>query len=199
MSKFDQQLQTIYASDRSQWRQWLQENHQTSVGIWLIYYKVKYAAITGKSSISYPEAVKEALCFGWIDSKVNSLDQERYMQVFTPRKPKSVWSKLNKQYIQELIDQNLMTIAGLKKIEIARQDGSWTSLDAIEELIIPVDLEQALATNTIANQNFTNFSKSSKKNILFWIGSAKRPETRLRRIEQTIVAATQNQNPLVKS
>jgi len=198
MSKFDQQLQTKYASDRSQWRQWLLEDHQTSVGIWLIYYKVKYTAIAGMLSISYPEAVKEALCFGSIDSKVSSLDQERYMQVFTPRKPKSVWSKLNKQYIQELTDQNLMTTAGLEKIEIAQQDGSWTSLDAIEELIIPVDLEQALATNISASQNFTSFSKSSKKNILFWISSTKRPETRSKRIEQTIIAAAQNQNPLVK-
>ncbi|WP_289501016.1 hypothetical protein [Gloeocapsopsis sp. IPPAS B-1203] len=113
-------LETFQAQDRQQWREWLEKNHDTSSGIWLIYYKVK----SGKPSIQYSEAVKEALCFGWIDSKVRSLNEESYMQIFTPRKPKSVWSKLNKQYIEELIEQNLMTEAGLKKIETAKQDGS---------------------------------------------------------------------------
>lgn len=194
MPKFDDQLQTIYAYDRMAWRKWLEENHCTSPGIWLIYYKVK----SGKPSIQYSDAVKEALCFGWIDSKVKSLDQDRYMQIFTPRKPKSVWSKLNKQYIEELIAQGLMTEAGLKKIEVAKQDGSWFTLDAIEALTIPIDLEQALAANEIAKQNFEAFSNSTKKTILFWIDNAKRSETRLKRIEQTIDAAAQNKNPLAR-
>lgn len=192
MPQFENQLETVYAKDRQQWRQWLEENHHSCVGIWLIYYKIK----SGKASIKYSEAVKEALCFGWIDSKVKSLDEERYMQIFTPRKPKSVWSKLNKQYIEELITQNLMTEAGLKKIEAAKQDGSWTSLDAIEALTIPADLQLALAANETANRYFEAFSNSSKKNILSWIDSAKRPETRLKRIEQTISSAAQNKNPL---
>jgi uncharacterized protein YdeI (YjbR/CyaY-like superfamily) len=127
---------------------------------------------------------------------VKSLDQDRYMQIFTPRKPKSVWSKLNKQYIEELIKQGLMTEAGLEKIEVAKQDGSWKTLDAIEALIIPPDLEQALLSNATANRYFEAFNNTSKKNILFWIGSAKRPETRLKRIEETINAAAQNKNPL---
>lgn len=194
MPKFDNQLQTIYAPDRMAWREWLAENHCTSPGIWLIYYKVK----SGKPSVQYSEAVKEALCFGWIDSKVKSLDEDRYMQIFTPRKPKSVWSKLNKQYIEELIEQGLMTEAGLKKIDVAKQDGSWFTLDAIEALTIPTDLEQALAANEIAKQNFEAFSNSTKKTILFWIDSAQRPETRLKRIEQTLASATQNKNPLAR-
>jgi len=194
MSQLDQ-FQTIYASDRREWRRWLEENHQNSIGVWLIYYKVG----SGKPSVLYPEAVKEALCFGWIDSKVKSLDSDRYMQVFTPRKPKSVWSKLNKQYIQELIEQNLITAAGLLKIENAIQDVSWTALDAIEELTIPTDLEQALAINETARNNFLGFNKSSKKNILFWIESAKRIETRLKRIELTIISAELNKNPLAKT
>jgi len=163
-------LETFQAQDRQQWREWLEKNHDTSRGIWLIYYKVK----SGKPSIQYSEAVKEALCFGWIDSKVRSLDAESYMQIFTPRKPKSVWSKLNKQYIEELIKQNLMTAAGFKKIETAKQDGSWTTLDASEALIIPADLQQALEANEIANKYFAKFSNTTKKNILFWITSAKR-------------------------
>src|SRR5689334_11985878 len=98
MPKFEEQLESIYASDRNQWREWLAKNHLTSLGVWLIYYKVK----SGQPSVRYSEAVKEALCFGWIDSKVKSLDENRYQQIFTPRRPKSAWSKLNKQYIEEL-------------------------------------------------------------------------------------------------
>jgi uncharacterized protein YdeI (YjbR/CyaY-like superfamily) len=100
MPKPDNQLDTFHGTDRKEWRQWLEKNHRSSLGVWLIYNKVK----SGKQSVRYSEAVKEALCFGWIDSKVKSLDEERYMQIFTPRKPKSVWSKLNKQYIEELIE-----------------------------------------------------------------------------------------------
>jgi uncharacterized protein YdeI (YjbR/CyaY-like superfamily) len=194
MPKFEKQLETFQAANRQEWRSWLEKNHHNSVGVWLIYYKVK----SGKPSVQYSEAVKEALCFGWIDSKVKSLDEERYMQIFTPRKSKSVWSKLNKQYIQELIEQGLMTKAGLEKIEAAKQDNSWTTLDAIEALIIPADLKQALEANETASRYFEAFSNSSKKNILFWIESAKRPETRLKRIEQTINSATQNKNPLAQ-
>ncbi|WP_414752825.1 YdeI/OmpD-associated family protein [Anabaena sp. CCY 9910] len=188
MPNFDNQLQTFQASDRQEWREWLTQNYQTSIGVWLIYYKVK----SGKPSIKYNEAVKEALCFGWIDSKVKSLDEERYMQIFTPRKQKSVWSKLNKQYIQELSEQGLMTEAGLAKINAAKQDGSWIALDDIEALIIPDDLQQALAANETANTYFSGLSNSSKKNILLRLASAKRPETRLKRIEETINLALQN-------
>lgn len=194
MPKFDDQLETCYAANRQEWREWLEKNYHTSCGIWLIYYKVK----TGKPSVQYSEAVKEALCFGWIDSKVKSLDAERYQQIFTPRKPKSVWSKLNKQYIKELIEQDLMTKAGIEKIKTAQQDGSWHKLDAIEELLIPADLKQALEANETANRYFEVFNNSSKKNILFWIESAKRPDTRLKRIEQTISSAVQNKNPLAR-
>jgi uncharacterized protein YdeI (YjbR/CyaY-like superfamily) len=192
MPKPNIQLETIYAQDRREWRKWLETNYRISPGIWLIYYKVK----SNKPSVQYSEAVKEALCFGWIDSKVKSLDQERYMQIFTPRKLKSVWSKLNKQYIEELIEQGLITEAGLEKIQVAKLDGSWTTLDAIEALIIPQDLQQALFSNETANRYFEAFSNTSKKNILFWIESAKRQETRLKRIDKTINAAAQNKNPL---
>lgn len=186
-------LETFQAQNRKQWREWLEKNYDISRGIWLIYYKVK----SSKPSIRYSEAVKEALCFGWIDSKVRSLNEESYMQIFTPRKPKSVWSKLNKQYIEELMEQNLMTEAGIEKIEVAKQDGSWTTLDASEALIVPADLQQALAANEIASKHFAKFSNTTKKNILFWIDSAKRLETRLKRIEQTINSAAQSKNPLV--
>jgi uncharacterized protein YdeI (YjbR/CyaY-like superfamily) len=192
MLKFEERLEKISATSRQEWREWLEKNHQSSIGVWLVYYKVK----SRKPSIQYNEAVKEALCFGWIDSKVKSLDEERYMQIFTPRKPKSVWSKLNKQYIEELIEQGLMTLAGLEKIETAKQDGSWNKLDAIENLVIPIDLQKALEANEAAQQNFAAFSRTAKKNILFWIDSAKRPQTRLKRIEQTVNSSAQNKSPL---
>ncbi|MBW4470700.1 MAG: YdeI/OmpD-associated family protein [Stenomitos rutilans HA7619-LM2] len=194
MEKFEDQLETVYASDRQAWREWLIQNHVTSLGVWLVYYKVK----SDKPSVQYSEAVKEALCFGWIDSKVKSLDEERYKQIFTPRKLGSVWSKLNKQYIEELTQTGLMNDVGLQKINIAKQDGSWVTLDDIEALIIPSDLKQALEASDIANQNFQTFNNSTKKTILFWIASAKRVETRLKRIEQTIDSALQNRSPLAR-
>ncbi|MFN6537541.1 MAG: YdeI/OmpD-associated family protein [Nostoc sp. EkiNYC01] len=194
ISKVNNEFPTFCPNSREEWRQWLETNHHTSSGVWLIYYKVK----SGKPSVRYSEAVKEALCFGWIDSKVKSLDEERYMQIFTPRKPKSVWSKLNKQYIEELIEQGFIAKAGLEKIAVAKQNGSWNSLDAIEALIIPLDLSQALEASKTARDYFEAFSNSSKKNILFWIESAKRPETRLKRIEQTVHSAVQNKSPLVR-
>lgn len=194
MPKFEEQLETVYAKDRQVWREWLEKNHRILPGIWLIYYKVK----SGKPSVRYSEAVKEALCFGWIDSKVKSLDEDCYMQIFTPRKPKSVWSKLNKQYIEELIAEGLMTEAGFEKIAVAKQNGSWIKLDEIEQLIIPADLKQVLVANETANKYFEALSNSAKKNILYWIDNAKRPETRLKRIEQTISSAIQNKNPLAR-
>ena len=194
MPKFEDQLDLVYASDRACWRQWLQQNSGNAIGVWLVYYKIK----SGKPTVQYSEAVKEALCFGWIDSKVKSLDAESYRQIFTPRKPKSVWSKLNKQYIEELIAEGKMSEAGLEKITVAKQDGSWTSLDLIEAVVIPADLKQALETDDTANSNFAAFNKTTKKNILFWIQTAKRPETRLSRIEKTICAAAQNKNPLIR-
>ncbi|MCY7350104.1 MAG: YdeI/OmpD-associated family protein [Cytophagaceae bacterium] len=182
------QLETFLAHNRQEWREWLQTNYRTSRGIWLIFYK----KASGKPRIMYSESVEEALCYGWIDSLPRKLDAERSMLVFTPRKPKSPWSKLNKQRIITLIEQNLMTEAGLRKIEAARQDGSWTMLDAVEELTIPADLRAALAANPVANDYFTAFNKSSKKGILWWIESAKRPETRQKRIEETVTLAARN-------
>ena len=128
MAKSKDQVEQIYAKDRHSWRRWLELHHATSKGVWLIYYKVKSA----KPSVNHTDAVKEALCFGWIDSKVKSIDEERYMQKYTPRNPKSIWSILNKKYITELIDKGLMAPAGLAKIEAAKQNGSWTFLDDVE-------------------------------------------------------------------
>jgi uncharacterized protein YdeI (YjbR/CyaY-like superfamily) len=177
--------------DRAAWRAWLAEHHATSTGVWLIYYKKG----SGKPSISYDDAVEEALCFGWIDSLVHALDAERYMQVYTPRKPKSVWSKLNKARVQKMIEQGLMTPAGLAKIEAAQRNGSWDSLDAIENLEPPADLLEALAANPPAAANFAGFSASARKLIARWVDSAKRPATRQARIETVVQSARENRKP----
>jgi uncharacterized protein YdeI (YjbR/CyaY-like superfamily) len=182
------EFEKVYAKDRVTFRKWLEKNHTSAPGIWLVYYKKN----SGKPSISYPEAVKEALCFGWIDSKVNAIDEERYMQVFTPRKAKSVWSALNKKYIAELLEQNLMMPAGLKCIDIAKQNGQWASLDKVEALEMPDDLVKLLRKGKPARENFEKFPPSSKKNILQWIASAKREETRRKRVEETVTLAAQN-------
>lgn len=182
------QLERYYAKDRGDWRQWLEKNHASSPGVWLIYYK----QTTGKPHVEYSDAVEEALCFGWVDSKPNTLDDERYMQLFSPRNPKSPWSRLNKERVEKLIEQGLMTEAGFKLIEAAKQNGSWTVYDAIEDLTVPDDLAKALSANPTADQHFQAFSNSSKKNILWWIESAKQPATRLKRIEETVMLAAVN-------
>ena len=137
-------------------------------------------------------AVKVAICYGWIDSTVRKLDDDRRKQTFTPRKDKSVWSKVNKDYIEDLMANDLMHEAGLKKIEIAKQNGSWESLDAVENLEIPEDLQIEFNKNKIAFENYSNFSKSYKKSYLYWLNQAKKEETRANRINEIISLCKKN-------
>jgi len=188
MAKSNQQLPEFCAQSRQAWRDWLQANHATSGGVWLVSYKKN----SGKPRVSYDEAVEEALCFGWIDSVPNKLDDERFRQLFTPRKPKSGWSRVNKQRIDKLIADGLMTEAGLAKIEQAKQDSSWTKLDAVEALTLPDDLTLAFADNPTARQYYEEFPRSVKRGILEWLNNAKRPETRQTRIAQIVRMAAQN-------
>jgi uncharacterized protein YdeI (YjbR/CyaY-like superfamily) len=184
----DQDYEQYYAPDRATWRTWLAANHDTSPGVWLIYYKQG----SGKPRVAYADAVEEALCFGWVDSRPNAIDDERFMQLFTPRKGKSPWSKLNKERIERLTTAGLMAPAGLALVEAAKADGTWSSYDAIEELSVPDDLAAALLENPTAQQHFDAFPPSSKKNILWWIESAKKPETRAKRVEETVSMAAEN-------
>jgi uncharacterized protein YdeI (YjbR/CyaY-like superfamily) len=189
---------STHPKTRKAWRQWLQKNHASSPGIWLIYYKTE----SGKRKLSYAEAVEEALCFGWIDSLPRKLDEQRAMLKFTPRKPKSAWSQLNKTRIKKLIEQSLVTEAGHFKIERAKKDGSWdklTSSDAhTESNTLPPELLKALSKNKIALKNFKSFPPGYRKRFLFWIDSAKRPETKDARIIQTVLMAAANKKPGVK-
>jgi uncharacterized protein YdeI (YjbR/CyaY-like superfamily) len=177
-----------YFKNASDWREWLQNNHHSSTGVYLIFYKVS----SPFESMRWEDAVQVAICYGWIDSTVKNVDEHCRKQIFSPRKSKSVWSKLNKTYIEKLIAENLMHESGLAKIEIAKQNGSWTSLDAVEDLIIPEDLEKAFEQNQIAFENYKNFSPSYRKSYLYWLNQTKRAETRNNRITSIIDLCQQN-------
>lgn len=178
----------IHPLSRAEWRQWLAEHHAETEGVWLVSYK----KATGKPRLEYEEAVEEALCFGWIDSTLNVLDAERSKQWFAPRRPGSGWSRSNKERVERLIQAGSMTPAGLAKIEAAKKSGAWTSLDELETLTIPPDLAAALAAHEPAPLHFEAFPRSARLAILAWIASAKKPETRAKRIEQTARLAAQN-------
>lgn len=176
------ELPEHYFKTDTEWREWLHENHATSKGVYLIFYKVAHE----NDSMRWEEAVKVALCYGWIDSTAKSLGDGKRRQYFTQRNPKSVWSALNKKYVEELISNNLMHESGLTKIEIAKQNGSWTALDTVENGIIPPDLQIAFDNNPEAYTNYQNFSPSYRKSYLYWLNQAKREETRLNRIKEII-------------
>lgn len=181
-------IKTYYAKTQKDWRNWLEKNHQTEKSIWLIIYKKE----SGKPSVYYSEAVDEAICFGWIDSKPNKRDEESYYQFFAKRNPKSNWSKVNKGKMEKLLKSGLISRAGLESIEIAKQNGTWTALDEVEELIVPADLKNEFENNKVAFDNWEKFPRSSKRNILEWIMNAKQPKTREKRIEETVRLAKEN-------
>ncbi|MEA5425907.1 YdeI/OmpD-associated family protein [Arcicella lustrica] len=184
-------IETFSPTSRENWREWLAENHRSKQSIWLVYYKIQANIPT----VSYNDAVDEALCFGWIDSTKKSLGNDTFMQFFSKRKPNSVWSKINKGKIQRLIDEGLMTEAGFESIEKAKQNGSWSILDEVEELIIPEDLENEFNTKSGSKDFFLSLSKSVRKAILQWLVLAKQAETRQRRITEIAELASQKLKP----
>lgn len=181
-------IKTFYAKTQKEWRKWLEKNHQSEKSIWLIIYKKESAT----PSVYYTDAVDEAICFGWIDSKPNKRDDESYYQFFAKRNPKSNWSKVNKGKVARLLKEGKIAPSGLEAIELAKQNGTWTALDKVEEMEIPEDLQKAFNKNKTALGYFDKFPRSSKRNILEWILNAKRPETRLARIDETVKLATEN-------
>ena len=182
------ELPELYFKTDIEWRSWLTINHRETQGIYLIFYKVEHH----KESMRWEEAVKVALCFGWIDSTVKSLGDGKRRQYFCKRKPKSVWSALNKKYIIELIMENLIHESGHSAIEIAKKNGAWTALDNVEKGIIPKDLQTAFNKQQTAYTNYKNFAPSYKKSYLYWLNQAKREETRLKRISKIIELCSKN-------
>ncbi|WP_190809137.1 YdeI family protein [Flagellimonas sp. S3867] len=176
------QYPELYFKNDSGWRDWLHENHTKSEGIYLIFYKVDHKM----DSMRWEEAVRVALCYGWIDSTVKSLGNGKRRQYFCPRKPKSVWSKVNKDHIKDLTKNNHMHISGLAVINAAKKNGSWAALDEVENGVIPKDLQKAFDANKMAFENFQNFTRSQRKSYLYWLNQAKREETRQKRISETI-------------
>ena len=179
---------SIHPASRAEWRAWLEQHHTRAAGVWLISFKKG----TGKPRLEYDEAVEEALCFGWVDSNPNKLDDERSMLWFAPRKAGTGWSRPNKERVERLVAVGLMAPAGMAKVAAARQDGSWGALDAVEALEIPPDLAVALAGYPAAQANFDAFPRSAKRGILEWIVSAKTPATRAKRVDETARLAQEN-------
>ena len=177
--------------DKKDWRKWLKMNHISKEAIWLIFYKKK----SPNYNLSWSESVDEALCFGWIDGIKKTVDAERYKQYFSKRKAKSNWSKINKDKVKILIDQGLMEAEGLKSIELAKKNGSWKNLDEVEALIIPKDLKEKFANYKGSMDYFEGLSKSAKKILLYWVMSAKRKETRQKRVLEIAENASKNLKP----
>lgn len=176
---------------REEWRAWLAANHATSKGVRV----VSWRSGTGRQAVGYDDLVEEALCFGWIDSTYRVVDDERSSITMTPRRPTGVWARSNKERVERLTAAGLMTEAGLRVIEVAQQNGSWTILDDVEEMVVPDDLAAALAARPGARENFDAFPPSVKKQSLYAVKSAKRPETRQRRVEAIADRAAQNIRP----
>lgn len=185
MVKPREELEHFHPGSRRAWRQWLAKHHATRPGVWLVLDK----AASGRQKLAYDAVVEEALCFGWVDGKAHTIDDDQFRVLYKPRNPKSGWSAINKQRVRRLIAAGLMAPAGLAKIAAAKRNGAWSSLDAAESLTVPADLGAALRANKRAAANYDTFAPSSKKLILTWIASAKRLETRAKRIAETVALA----------
>jgi uncharacterized protein YdeI (YjbR/CyaY-like superfamily) len=181
-------MHTVVASTTAEWRAWLADNCRSDKGVWLVI----YSKDSGTPSVRYHEAIEHALCYGWIDSHARKHDADSFRLRFTPRSPRSTWSRVNRQRAAKMIEQGLMTESGHAAIELAKATGTWQVLPDEIDTAVPGDLQELLDRNTAARQNFQNFPPSSKRLILTWIATAKRPETRQRRINQTVDLAAVN-------
>ena len=181
----------LYVKNRIEWGKWLKKNYNKVNVIWLVFYKKE----TRKPSLSYDDAVEEALCYGWIDSLVKKIDEEKYVRKFTPRKNNSVWSDLNKKRVKKLIKDGSMTEFGLQKINAAKKSGWWNKTIEPPKVCYdpPNEFISALKKNSKAKSNFDNSSLSDKKRYYMWINIAKKKETRERRIKESIEMLSKNE------
>jgi uncharacterized protein YdeI (YjbR/CyaY-like superfamily) len=183
-------MRQLYIADIEQWRKWLSENHANEAGLWLIFYK----KAVSKPTISYEAAVEEALCFGWIDSIIKKIDATKYARKFTPRSDKSRWSQLNKKRADKMIKEGRMTEVGLAKIRIAKKTGLWNKDDRPRiSFDIPPEFAKSLARNKKAKENFDKLAASYRKHYIGWITIAKRPDTKKRRIKESIALLEKGQ------
>lgn len=177
----------VEPDDRRAWRQWLAEHHATVDGVWL----ARWTKASGRQTLHYDEIVEEALCFGWIDGLVHSLPDGRQAHLLTPRRAGSPWSRSNKERIERLMADGLMGAAGLAVISAAKADGSWSMQDAAEALIEPDELAAALDAVPAARGHWNSFPRSPKRAMIWWVMSAKRAETRARRVETIVREAAE--------
>jgi uncharacterized protein YdeI (YjbR/CyaY-like superfamily) len=176
-------MNNLYFQNLEDWRSWLRENHDKSAGIWMVFYKKE----SGNPTLDYTDAVEEALCFGWIDSIIKNVDEQKHLRKFTPRKPVSKWSELNKKRVQKMITQGRMTRFGLAKIEAAQKSGMWDKPDRPQIPIkMPDELRHALDGHKPAKTFFAQLAPTYQKQYILWIQMAKRPETRDRRIKEAL-------------
>jgi uncharacterized protein YdeI (YjbR/CyaY-like superfamily) len=187
-------VKTFHARKRAEWRKWLENNHGKTDSVWLIIYRKQ----SGIPSVYCSEAVDEALCFGWIDSKPNKSDDKSFYQYFSRRNPKSNWSKVNKDKVEKLLSLGLMAPAGLAMIEIAKRSGIWNALDKVSSLEIPAEMMELLLANKQALANWEAFPPSIKRALLEGIQNAKKPETRSKRIQQVVDRAAANDKVLYR-
>lgn len=183
--KFD--FPVFHPVDLSAWRAWLAENHDSERGVWVVSWK----ASSGRDAVPYPDQVEEALCFGWIDSTVNTLDDDRGLQLMTPRKAKSGWTRLNRRRVADLEASGRMTDAGRQAVQVAQDNGWWTLMDSVEDLIEPDELAQALDASPAARAAWDGFPPSARKQMLWSIASAARPETKTKRIARIVSEAAE--------
>ena len=179
----------VQPGDRAAWRAWLEANHATVRGAWLVTWRSR----SGRQALDYEAAIEEALCFGWVDGTAGTVDEERGKLYFSQRRPRSVWAATNKARVERLIASGRMQPAGLAVIERAKADGSWSVLDGPERLEVPPDLAAALDAKPPAADRFAAFPPFARKLMLSWVATAVRPETRASRIEQIAVKAARNE------
>jgi uncharacterized protein YdeI (YjbR/CyaY-like superfamily) len=178
-----------HAETRAQWRSWLAANHDGVPGVWLCSWRAQ-----GNGPVCpYPDAVEEAICFGWIDSTVNVLDERRALQLMTPRRPKSGWTRLNRRRAADMESAGLMTDAGRRAIDVAQRNGWWTISDTVEDLVVPDDLANALDRNPTAREHWNGFPPSARKAMLWWVVTAAQETTRATRVEAIVEKAAHGQ------
>jgi uncharacterized protein YdeI (YjbR/CyaY-like superfamily) len=175
-------MNVLYVENRNEWRAWLESNSRQATKVWLVYYKKD----TGRPSIAYEDAVEEAICFGWIDGKIKNLDEARFARLFTPRKPKSTWSRINIERAQRMIREGKMTAAGSKVFDPRNQTPALPTK-------LPASLEELFRKQVAAWENFTRFPPSYQRMTIGWVASAKQEATRLRRLQQLIAESAANQ------
>lgn len=178
----------VFAQSPEEWRNWLSKNHLSLQSVWLVIFKKQ----SNIPSVHYPEAVDEALCFGWVDSKPNKRDEVSYYQFFSKRNPKSNWSLVNKKKVELLLKSGKMHDSGLAMVALAKASGTWDALNTVDEVKEPDDLMLALKSFPNAFKNWNAFPSSTRRGILEWIHNAKQTETRNKRIQQTAFLAEQN-------